>query len=308
MKTIVVGVDGGGSKTRVMVADESGVELASAEAGGSAVGPGRAERSAEAIAAAVDAALAGEERDSTAIAVLVAGIAGAGREEERRAVERALARHSIAEDVHVLPDAAIAMADAFGDGAGILLISGTGSIAWGRGPTGETARCGGWGSVIGDEGSGTWIGRRALAVVAAAADGREPPTALTGAILTAAQVNEPEELIPWAAAADNAALAALAPVVFAAARTDARANAITDLAAEELVLHVRSLAQRLFGDERAAVPIALAGGLLRRGSLLRRKVEHRLKVATPGGSVRSEPVVPARGAVRLALQRLRAPA
>lgn len=304
MTSIVIGVDGGGSKTHVIVADADGRERVSAEGGPSAIAPGRAARSADAIAAAVATALAGEDLEQTTVAVLVVGLAGVGREEERRALELELSRRSLAEEVFVEPDAAIALADAFGEGPGVLLVAGTGSIAYGRGPTGEVARCGGWGPNIGDEGSGTWIGRRALSVVAAAADGREPPTALTGAILTAAQVNEPEDLIPWIAAADNALIAALAPVVFTVAHSDARANAIVDFAAEELVLHVRSLAQRLFGDERAAVPVALAGGLLKRGSLLRRKVEHRLKVATPGATIRSEPVVPARGAVRLALQHL----
>jgi glucosamine kinase len=68
------------------------------------------------------------------------------------------------------------------------------------------------------------------------------------------------------------------------------------------MLHVRSLGRRLFGDERASIPLALAGGLLARGSLLRKRLEHRLKVAIPGGHVRSEDVVPVRGAVRLALR------
>jgi glucosamine kinase len=308
VKSLVAGVDGGGTKTHVILADAEGVEVASGEGGPSAITPGRIERTADAIATTLDASLAGEDRDESAVVMLVVGVAGAGREEERAALERELRRRSLADEVRVETDAAIALADAFGDGAGVLLVSGTGSIAYGRGPTGEIARCGGWGPAIGDEGSGAWIGRRALAVVAAAADGREPPTALTGAILTAAQVNEPEELIPWAAAADGATLAALAPAVFTTARADARANAIVDFAVEELVLHARALALRLFGDERAAFPIALSGGLLKKGSFLRRKLEHRLKTATPGGAVRGEPVLPARGAVKLALQRMRAAA
>jgi glucosamine kinase len=307
VRSLVAGVDGGGSKTHVVIADAEGNEVASAHSGPSAIIPGRVERSADVIAATLDASLAGEDREAAAVVVMVVGVAGAGREEERAALVRELRRRSLADEVHVETDAAIALADAYGDGAGVLLVSGTGSIAFGRSPTGEFARCGGWGPNIGDEGGGAWIGRRALAIVAAAADGREPPTALTGAILTAAQVNEPEELIPWAAAADSATLAALAPAVFTTARSDARANALVDFAVEELVLHARALARRLFGDERAAFPIALSGGLLKKGSLLRKKLEHRLKVATPGGSVRSEPVVPARGAVKLALQRLRAP-
>ena len=73
------------------------------------------------------------------------------------------------------------------------------------------------------------------------------------------------------------------------------------MAAEELVTHVRALARQLFVDERAAIPVALAGGLMERGSFLRKLVEHRLKSAVPGAVLRTEPVVPARGAVRMAL-------
>jgi glucosamine kinase len=74
------------------------------------------------------------------------------------------------------------------------------------------------------------------------------------------------------------------------------------LAAEELVLHVRTLARRLFSDERAAVPVALSGGLLARGSLMRKLVEHRLRSAVPGAVVRHDEVDAARGAVRIALR------
>jgi glucosamine kinase len=136
------------------------------------------------------------------------------------------------------------------------------------------------------------------AAVAASSDGREPPTELVGAILTAAQINEPMELIPWAIAATDKDLAALAPVVFSAASAgDSRANALVDLAAEELVLHIRTLAVKLFGDERADIPVAVAGGLMLQGSLLRKRVEKRLKSAVPGAHVKAGDVVPARGAM-----------
>jgi glucosamine kinase len=200
-------------------------------------------------------------------------------------------------------DFSIALDDAFGDGPGILMISGTGSVAFGRGPTGTTARCGGWGPVAGDEGSGAWIGRRALSVVTAAADGREPETALTGAILTAAQLNETTDLIAWSADASPAQLATLAPIVLAVADAgDLRANALVSLAVEELVLHIRSIARQLFGDERAAMAVAFSGGMLMRGTTLRKRLEHRLKSAVPGAQVATEAVVPARGAVRAALR------
>ncbi len=68
------------------------------------------------------------------------------------------------------------------------------------------------------------------------------------------------------------------------------------------MLHVRALARQLFGDERAALPVALSGGMLGRGATLRKRLEHRLKSAVPGAQIRTEPVIPARGAVRAALR------
>jgi glucosamine kinase len=139
--------------------------------------------------------------------------------------------------------------------------------------------------------------------VTASADGREPETALMGAVLTAAQVNDPQELIAWAAQATPAQLASLAPVVSSVAEAgDLRANAILSLAVEELVLHIRTLARQLFGDERAATPVAFTGGMLTKGTTLRKRLEHRLKSAVPGAQVHAGEVNAARGAVRSALR------
>lgn len=303
MSAIVVGVDGGGSRTRVLVADEQGREIVSVEGAGSAVRPGEAEHSADVIAAIIRDALASSDMNHVTPKVVCVGVAGVGRDAERQALWQALASRDVAEEVVVHADATVALDDAFGEGPGILLIAGTGSVAFGRGPAGTFARCGGWGPVFGDEGSGAWIGRKALSVVTAAADGREPETALTGAILTAAEVNDVSDLVPWAAAADPGRLATLAPVVMSVAESgDLRANALLTLAVEELMLHLRTLARQLFADERAAVPVALAGGLMTRGSSLRKRLEHRLKSAVPGAQVRAEEVVPVRGAVRGALR------
>ena len=305
MTAIVVGVDGGGTKTRVVVADEKGQWIGDVEGAGSAVRPGEAERSAEIIGALVADALRACEMTHAVPKVLCVGVAGVGRDPERQALWQALMSRELAEEVVVHADATVALDDAFGDGPGVLLIAGTGSVAFGRGPTGTFDRAGGWGPVFGDEGGGAWIGRRALSVVAAAADGREPETALTGAILTGAEVDSVDALVAWAAAATPARLASLAPVVQRTAEGgDLRANAVVTLATEELVLHIRTLAKRLFGDERASLPVALAGGLMAKGSLLRRRVEHRLKSAVPGAQVRAEEVNPARGAVRGALRYL----
>lgn len=304
MQTFVVGVDGGGSKTRALVADERGTRVAEAGGDASAVRPGEAERSAGVIAGVVRDALAGAEPDARP-RVLCVGVAGVGRESEREALHDALVAHELAEEVLVQSDFLIALEDAFGEGPGVLLIAGTGSSAFGRGPMGSQARCGGWGPVIGDEGSGAWIGRRALSVVAAASDGREPETALTGAILTATEGKEPADLIGWAADASPAKLATLAPVVFSVADAgDLRANAIVSMAVEELALHVRALARQLFADERAAIPVAFTGGLLQKGSSYRKRLEHRLKTAVPGAQLHAGEVDPARGAVLTAVRHL----
>jgi glucosamine kinase len=305
MTFIVIGVDGGGSKTRVVVADEHGTQLGEVVGPASGVKPGHAEASAEVIAATVRDALGSCEMTHVLPKVLYVGVAGVAREQEREALWQALVGRELAEETVVHPDFSIALDDAFGEGPGILLISGTGSVAFGRGPSGTIARCGGWGPMCGDEGSGAWVGRRALSVVTASADGREPETALIGAVLTAAQVNEPRELIAWAAQATPAQLATLAPVVSSVADAgDLRANAILSLAVEELVLHVRALARQLFGDERAATPVAFTGGMLTKGSTLRKRLEHRLKSAVPGAQLHTAEVNAARGAVRGALRYL----
>lgn len=303
MTHIVIGIDGGGSKTHAIVADEAGTTIGQATGPGSAVKPGEEEASAEVITSVVREALEAAGMSHVTPRVICVGVAGAGRENARQALWQALVARDIAGDIVVHTDTGIALDDAFGDGPGVLLIAGTGSAAFGRSPAGSTARCGGWGPVIGDEGSGAWIGRRALSIVSAAADGREAQTALTGAILTAAEVNEVSELIPWAAAATRDQIAALAPVVFTVADNgDLRANALISLAVEELMLHVRALAQQLFGDERAAVPVALTGGLMKKGTTLRKRLEHRLRAAVPGAQIKAGEINAARGAVRGALR------
>lgn len=298
---LVVGVDGGGTRTRVILADANGTVLSKTEGPGTALRPGEEAASADIIKALVTDVLHIAERTETRPAVLVVGVAGAGQERAAQALWSALASRRIADDVSVQADATIAMDDAFGESAGILLIAGTGSVAFARSPDGRVERCGGWGPSIGDEGSGTWLGRRALSVVTASYDGREPETALTGALLTALEFESLDDIVPWATDATPAAIAALAPVVCqVASGGDLRANALVSLAVEELVVHVRTLAKRCFIDERASFPVALTGGLLSRGSLVRKRLEQRLKSAVPGCTVRSEEVNAARGAIRRA--------
>jgi glucosamine kinase len=124
--------------------------------------------------------------------------------------------------------------------------------------------------------------------------------------MTTTECADATDLIAWMAKASNAEIAALAPIVLTAAQGgDQRANTIAAIAAEELVLHVRTLARKLFTDERAAMSVAFSGGLLARGSVMRKLVEHRMRSAVPGAQVRHDDVDAARGAVRRALKAVR---
>ena len=301
MSTLVVGVDGGGSKTQVVVAGVNGPDLASIIGSPSAVRPGQITKSADTIARLVGEALEAAGKAGERPSAICIGVAGVGRDAEFAAFFAEMQDRDLADELVVLPDAVVALEDAFGDDAGILLIAGTGSVCFGRSPTGKLARCGGWGPFCGDEGSGAWIGRRALSVVTASSDGREPETALVGALLNSLSLSKLEELVAWGAAATVQQLAQLAPLVVSVAATgDLRANSLLAMAAEELVLHIRTLARDLFVDERAAIPVAVAGGLMQPGSFLRKLVEHRLRSSVPGALVRHESVVPVRGAIRVA--------
>jgi N-acetylglucosamine kinase-like BadF-type ATPase len=195
-------------------------------------------------------------------------------------------------------DAEAAMADAFPGGAGVLVVSGTGSIAWACSPDGAAIRVGGWGQLLGDEGSGWDIALHGLRAVARASDGRTPPTALTAALLPAAGVTAAPELIAWSAAATKAQLAALAPAVLAAAdRGDPAAVAIRDRAVSEIATCALTAARR---TGVAAPPFALTGGLLAAGGPLRAGVSAAILSALPGAVIVDGTVDAALGAARLA--------
>ena len=180
MTFIVIGVDGGGSKTRVIVADEQGAQLGEVDGPASAVRPGEAERSADVIARrrARRARVVRDDARRCRRCSASASPARAASRSARRSGRRSSSRE-LAEEVVVHADFIDRARRRVRRRARRAADQRHGSVAFGRGPTGTIARCGGWGPVCGDEGSGAWIGRRALSVVTAAADGREPETALT---------------------------------------------------------------------------------------------------------------------------------
>ncbi|HEX8391326.1 MAG TPA: BadF/BadG/BcrA/BcrD ATPase family protein [Longimicrobium sp.] len=259
---ILVGVDGGGTRSTLVVADAQGRELARAAGEAGLVDPRDPERSARIIAGLARTALeqAGLREVPDAIC---AGLAGVGNEAERVAVHDALQASGVARRVRVASDGEIALEGAFAGGPGILLIAGTGSVAYGRAPDGRMERCGGWGMIVGDEGSGFALGRDGMKAALCSVDGREPRTVLLDAILTALDVDNPREVPPWAGRVPKSEIAALARVVLdAAEQGDAVARRVVESAAGELARHVTALAERLT-PWSGEVPVVLHGGVLR---------------------------------------------
>jgi N-acetylglucosamine kinase-like BadF-type ATPase len=300
--TFVIGVDGGGTHARAVLMDAGGEELARGEAPGAVVTLHSPEEAAEAVRGAVHAA-AHAAGVSLPGAVLWAGLAGAGTEAARLAALQALSGEGLADRVIVGPDVEAAFHAAFPDGPGVLLIAGTGSVAWARDPDGRVVRAGGWGDRFGDEGSGYAIGVGALRAVARAEDGRGEPTVMREGMLEALELDEPGELISWAAAATKADVAMLVPVVTRAdAVGDAAAAAVLDLAVRDLVTHLTAVLKRV-GAWRGRAPLVVWGGLITRGGALRSRLLEAL-VSSPV-ELRMEEPDATMGAARLALATLR---
>jgi len=298
---VVLGVDGGGTGSRAVVLAASGEELARATGRAALVKPGEEDATLVALRELVASALAAAGEPGPP-EVLVAGLAGVGRTKTREAILERLVEAGLARRIQVKTDVEVAFHDAFGEGPGILLVGGTGSVALTRTPAGRSLRSGGWGAVAGDEGSGWWIGIQALHVAFQAVDGRAPDTLLLETALRHFQVPDPGALMDCLWTAEKGEVAALAPrVAKAAAQGDPASRTILSQAAGALAAHLPPLirAWREEGSGSDEIPVALVGGLVVSGGPLRSELLPRLQVL--GGVTRESAPDPARGAARMAL-------
>ncbi len=264
-----VGVDAGGSKT--VAAFERDGTIVRTYAGDAANPRVRgAEGAAEAIARVVEGALRGERADAVAV-----GAAGAGSEGVRAALLAALATRLPGVLLEVGDDAHIALRAAVPTGDGIVLIAGTGAIAYAE-VGGKRVRAGGYGHLLGEEGSGYAIGAAALRRLLHAYDGRVQHDAMLDALakrLGAANLQDAIGRIHLSAM-PVAEIAAYAPLVLEhAARSERSATVIVQDAARALFELVRAIAKPLEGRE---MPIAFSGGLLRENNLLTYLLETRI--------------------------------
>ena len=276
---VFAGVDGGGTRTTVGLADEQGREIARSAGAAGLVDPRDPMASAATVASLVrrTAQAAGI---SAPITALCAGLAGVGSETERRAVEAALQEASIAGRVGVISDGEIALEGALGGGPGILLLAGTGSVAHARAPDGRFERCGGWGMILGDEGSGYGIARAALIAAVRAVDGRGEATRLLPTVLDVLDLPDADELPPWIGRAPKSEVAALTVhVLRLAGEGDAVARQIVERGADDLVAHAVALVCRL-QPWPEPTRVVCYGGILRQ-PLMRDLLARALKKQLP---------------------------
>ena len=299
----VLGIDVGGTKTVCLLADnDERVIRQGREEGANLQGAG--ELALEKVLHSVmETTLEGTGVVPSAICL---GIAGVDRTADEAVVRSIMSRIGYKARILIVNDALIALQAGIGNAAGIVIVSGTGSIAYGRNDHGEAARAGGWGYVLGDEGSGYWIGRLALRAVVRHADGRGRVTSLTPRLLAHFGVARATELIHKIYHEDlgpRSIAGAAKYVQHARDEGDVVAAGILNRAADELITAATAVMARLeLGGQD--ITFVLAGGMFHALPWLCDQLQLLLPSLAPQSRVMRLDREPALGAVRLALAEL----
>jgi glucosamine kinase len=297
-----LGIDGGGSKTTCAVGDDHSL-LAQATAGPSNVVRVGEAQARESLHQAVRQACGAAGVTPEQIARTCIGAAGAARPEIAEIVRRVLAE-ILPTPIDVVGDMQIALEAAFDEGPGVIVNAGTGSFAYGRNRQGNTARAGGWGFAIGDEGSAHWIGRTAINVVLRdsdrSSDMQNSPHAKFAATLCKSWgVNSLIDLARAANSIPPPDFASLFPVV--AASDDALALQVLSSAGVELAQTASVVIEQLFtADDVKTVPVATIGSVFRHAASVRENFYNELRRLDSCVEINPNIVEPLEGALRLA--------
>ena len=293
------GWDGGGSKTQVCLMDQQGSVLVVQDFG--PLNPNGASRETviNTIADCIEFMKA-QPDGLSACRGLVIGIAGVSNRSVAQLVEDTVRSFGYTGNLKLLGDQEIALAGAV-NGPGAVLIAGTGSVCFGKDQAGQPFRCGGYGYLIDDCGSGYAIGRDILTAVIRAFDGRGPETSLTKGVYEALGVDSISQMITWLYSPDTGKkqVAALAPLLLAAIeQQDAAALQIAEKAASDLsdmVIAAWNKAGMRGGE------VALCGSIFAYYPMIRESVCHRLQAALPEIAVIEPRGSASYGAARLAM-------
>ncbi len=299
----IIGIDGGGTKTVGILATKDGKTIAKTETGPSnyhVVGIEQTKNALTEIITQLKLKVPNSDLDSIHFCM---GMAGLGRDEDREVIGKICDEIGISENRILTHDAHIGLVGGTGKQSGVIVISGTGSIVYGINEHGKEARAGGWGYILGDEGSGYDIAVKGLQAVARAADKREPSTELTNLILNRLDLSAPKDLIRWTHAASRDEIAKLASVVFNAVEMkDTKAEEIIDSAVSEFACAVETVIMQL--EFTNPFDIVLSGGNLLNQSILANNLGRWIEKIIIDGTVILPKHEPAYGAVLLAMEQL----
>ncbi|HHY99171.1 MAG TPA: hypothetical protein GX509_10580 [Firmicutes bacterium] len=299
----IAGFDCGGSKTRCVICDIDGKIIGEGYGGRGNVSQVGIADVTKPIKEALKMAADATQIDSLDLERTVVGMAGISAVTEKELLIDEISRAAQGGKVILVGDAAIALAGAIPEMVGIIVIAGTGSNIYGQNQEGRSAQAGGWGPLMGDEGSGYDLGRRALQAVALAADGRGPATLLTKLVTAHFKVDSPSGLIgavyhPLLTSKD---VAAIAKYVFEAASSgDTVAGEIIKECSKALVLGIKTVASSLGmeGDIR----VSYAGGIFQHNPSYISALSDGLKSELPSAHLVPPTYEPVIGAVLIGLK------
>lgn len=310
MPPLLVGLDAGGSGTRAVLASADGMLLAFGLGGpsghaGDAASLHRLRRALSTALEPISHYLKNASRPRTTTLRIHAGLRGLSVDARRTTALAELTRLFPDQPASVSNDALIAQWGGLGGQPGVALLAGTGSIALARSADGRSARGGGYGYLLGDEGSAFWLGRAALAASLLALDGRGPPTSLSERLPEAAQQSSVADMVGWLYAARSPVppLAQLAPVVTRAATDgDGVALDLVQRAARDLAQIAASAARQLWPTAPPEpLLVARCGGVWAAGACLLEPFERELRALLPSARSIAPRLPPVGGALLLAL-------
>lgn len=287
MMGYLLGIDGGGTRTTAWLADERGRVLGRAESGPSnplKVGFEPAQQEIlRAIRGAFRATGADSKPDPSKTLAVVIGLAGTDRPPVHDRLLRWIKRRVPARHHLLTSDAAIALAAAIGDKPGIIVVSGTGSIAFARDRSGRSHRSGGWGTLFDDAGSGFDIGRKAIAAGLRALDGRGRPTRLIHPLCRALGIRTLTDVV-WKPPSPQAMAALFPAVLRAAGSRDLVAREILKEAGNDLAELALALARRLRWTKKEFT-VLCSGGIFQSNALVRSEFVRALRHKCPRARV-----------------------
>lgn len=302
----VIGIDGGGTKTILKIADMEGKLVTVCEGGPSNINSNGKQNVEDILKKLIFDGVEKVGGKFENCRSLCLGTAGAGREKDRNILEGIIRNIGYNGELIVTDDAQTALYGGVGSSEGIIIISGTGSICYGRNSSGKTCRAGGWGHIIGDEGSGYYIGQKVLSHVMRSYDGREEHTLLTSMILKHLKLEKVEDLIEYvyrsgAGKKEISGIARLADNAWLLG--DETAHKILIDAADELFICARAVIERLeFGNK--LVTLAISGSILVKSECVQNEFKRLVNDSYPLVNIAHMKDDAAWGAVTIALEKI----